>query len=165
LGFLIWLAIPSFVQSFYATSDRLLIIAGQANVALILTASSFGVLTTTPFLTAHWLGPVGVPAAMIASAILFNPIVAVRARQLFAIRTLKLLDRALMTCGAVALAISAVDRSPLSVAGACTVLCLIGLYMIGTAIRQSNAFSPPRAGPAERCDRYPADVDLRKAAS
>lgn len=165
LGFLIWLAIPTFVQSFYATSDRLLIIAGQANVALILTASSFGVLTATPFVTAPWLGPIAVPAAMIASAILFNPIVAVRTRQLFAIRTLKLLDRALMTCGAVALAISAVDRSPLSVAGACTVLCLIGLYMIGTAIRQSNAFSPPMAGPDNRYDRYPAVADLRKAAS
>ena len=54
-----WLAIPSFVQSFYATSDRLLIIAGQANVALILTASSFAVLMTTPFATAPWLGPFG----------------------------------------------------------------------------------------------------------
>ena len=30
---LIWLAIPSFVMSFYATSDRLLIIAGQSSVA------------------------------------------------------------------------------------------------------------------------------------
>ncbi len=36
---LIWLAIPSFIVSFYATSDRLLIIAGQANVALVVTAS------------------------------------------------------------------------------------------------------------------------------
>jgi hypothetical protein len=152
------------VQSFYATSDRLLIIAGQANVALILTASSFGVLTTTPFVTAPWLGPIAVPTAMIASAILFNPIVAVRARQLFAIRTFKLLDRALMVCGAVALAIAAVDPSPLARAGACMVLCLIGLYMIGTAIRQSNAVSPPPAGPA-KYDRYPADADLRNAAS
>lgn len=165
LAFLIWLAIPSFVQSFYATSDRLLIIAGQANVALILTASSFGVLTTTPFVTAPWLGPIAVPAAMIAAAILFNPIVVVRARQLFAIRTIKWLDGALMVCGAVALAIAAADPSPLARAAACTVLCLIGLIMIGTAIRQSNAFAPPKAGPVGRDDRYPADADLRNAAS
>ena len=48
LGFLTLLAIPAFMQSFYATSDRLLIIAGHANVALILTASSFAVLTVSP---------------------------------------------------------------------------------------------------------------------
>src|SRR5205085_3745631 len=84
LCFLTWLAIPTFVQSFYATSDRLLIIAGQANVALILTASSFGVLTTTPFFMAHWLGPIAIPAAMLVSAGLFNSIFAVPARQLFA---------------------------------------------------------------------------------
>ena len=46
---LIWLAIPSFIGAFYATSDRLLVIAGQANVALMVTASSFAVLTTSPF--------------------------------------------------------------------------------------------------------------------
>ena len=63
---LIWLAIPSFVLSFYATSDRLLIIAGQANVALVVTASSFVVLVAGPFATAPWLGPVAIPAAMIS---------------------------------------------------------------------------------------------------
>ena len=88
LGFLTLLAIGAFVSSFYATSDRLLIIAGHANVALTLTASSFAALTITPFVTAPWLGPIAVPAAMIASAILFNPIVAVRVRQLFGIHTL-----------------------------------------------------------------------------
>ena len=62
---LIWLAIPTFVQSFYATSDRLLITAGQANVAVLLTGSSFVVLTTTPFVTAAWLGMLAIPAAMI----------------------------------------------------------------------------------------------------
>ena len=75
-GLLTWLAIPSFVQAFYATSDRLLIIAGQANVALLLTASSFAVLTTTPFATAHWLGPLAIAAAMIFSVLAFSPIVA-----------------------------------------------------------------------------------------
>ena len=142
LVFLTWLAIPTFVQSFYATSDRLLIIAGHANVALILTASSFCVLTTTPFVTAHWLGPISVPAAMIASALLFNSIVAVRTRQFFGIRTIEPLDRALMACGTLALAVSALNPSPFFIASACAVLGLIGLYLIGSAMRQ------PRGAPS-----------------
>ena len=137
LGFLTLLAIPSFVQSFYATSDRLLIIAGHANVALVVTAASFGVLTVTPFLTAPWLGPIAIPAAMITSAILFYPIVAVRVRQLFGICTLELPDLALMGCGAVMLGISAVSGSRLSAIGACAVLGLIGAYTLATALRRS----------------------------
>ncbi|HWP17305.1 MAG TPA: hypothetical protein VNM46_16890, partial [Xanthobacteraceae bacterium] len=139
LGFLTLLAIPSFIQSFYATSDRLLIIAGHANVALVVTASSFGVLTVTPFLTAHWLGPIAIPAALITSAILFYPIIAVRVRQLFGIYTLELSDVALMGCGCVLLGISAASGSRLSAIGTCAVLGLIGLYMLGTALRQSSA--------------------------
>jgi O-antigen/teichoic acid export membrane protein len=139
LGFLTLLAIPSFIQSFYATSDRLLIIAGHANVALVVTASSFGVLTVTPFLTAHWLGPIAIPAALITSAILFYPIIAVRVRQLFGIYTLELSDVALMGCGCVLLGISAASGSRLSAIGTCVVLGLIGLYMLGTALRQSSA--------------------------
>lgn len=139
LGLLTWLAIPVFVASFYATSDRLLIIAGHANVALTLTASSFAVLTLTPFVTAPWLGPIAVPAAMIASAILLNPIVAVRVRQLFGIHTLKLGDLALMTCGAVVLGISAMNGSRIWALGACATLGLIGLYFLAAAIRQSSA--------------------------
>jgi len=138
LGFLTLLAIPAFVSSFYATSDRLLIIAGHANVALTLTASSFALLTITPFVTAPWLGPMAVPAAMIASAIVFNPIVAVRVRQLFGIHTLELSDLALMTCGAAVLAASAFSHSRIWAVGACTVLCLIGLVMLVTAMRQST---------------------------
>jgi O-antigen/teichoic acid export membrane protein len=132
------LAIPAFVSSFYATSDRLLIIAGHANVALTLTASSFAVLTITPFLTAAWLGPAAIPVAMIASAILFNPIVAVRVRRLFGIHTLKLPDLALIASGSAMLAISALTHSRLWAIGACAVLCLIGAYMLGTAIRRSG---------------------------
>ena len=139
LGFLTLLAIGAFVSSFYATSDRLLIIAGHANVALTLTASSFAVLTITPFVTAPWLGPIAVPAAMIASAILFNPIVAVRVRQLFGIQTLALPDLALMVCGSAMLAIAAINGSRLWALGACGVLCLIGVYVLATAIRQSRS--------------------------
>jgi O-antigen/teichoic acid export membrane protein len=145
LGFLTLLAIPSFVYSFYATSDRLLIIAGHANVALTLTASSFAVLTVTPFISAPWLGPIAVPAAMIASAILFNPMVAVRVRQLYGIHTLELSDLALMTCGAVVLGASAFGHSRIWAVGACAVLCLIGLIMLASAMRQSN-LAPRREG-------------------
>jgi len=152
LGFLTLLAIPAFVSSFYATSDRLLIIAGHANVALTLTASSFALLTVTPFLTAPWLGPIAVPAAMIASAILFNPIVAIRVRQLFGIRTVELSDLALMACGFLALAIGAVGGSRLWAAVACGVLGLIGLTMLAMAVRQS------RSAPGS------AVADLRSAA-
>ena len=165
LGFLTLLAIGAFVSSFYATSDRLLIIAGHANVALTLTASSFAVLTITPFVTAPWLGPIAVPAAMIASAILFNPIVAVRVRQLFGIHTLALPDLVLMVCGSAMLAIAAINGSRLWAAGACAVLCLIGVYLLATAIRQSQfGASGARALPVPRKVCYRAGAYLRSAA-
>jgi hypothetical protein len=76
---------------------------------------------------------------MIASAILFNPIIAVRVRQYFGIHTLELPDLALMVCGSGLLGISAIGGSRLSAAGVCAVLGLIGVYKLGTAIRQSSA--------------------------
>jgi O-antigen/teichoic acid export membrane protein len=97
--FIIWLAIPTFIQSFYGTSDRLLIVAGQANVPLIITASSFGVLTIMPFLTESLIGPAAIPAAMIVSALLFNPIVAARVQKLFGISTVDTRDTLLMAGG------------------------------------------------------------------
>ena len=136
---LIWLAIPSFVASFYATSDRLLIIAGQANVALVVTASSFAVLIACPFGLAPWLGPVAIPAAMILSAALFNPIVALRARQLVGVRTFAWRDAALMACGCAALAGAAVAGSYAGVALACGVLGAIGTYYATTALSRSAA--------------------------
>ena len=126
---LIWLAIPTFVQSFYATSDRLLITAGQANVALVLNGSSFMVLTTTPFITAAWLGMLAIPAAMIVSMIVFQPIVAARTRKLFDIRTVGVPDAVMIVCGAFAIAAHAIVHSPLSTAGVCAVLTAIGLYL------------------------------------
>jgi len=44
-----------------------------------------------------------------------------------------------MACGCVLLGISAVSGSRLSAIGTCVVLGLIGLYMLGTALRQSSA--------------------------
>jgi len=63
----------------------------------------------------------------------------VRVRQLFGIYTLELSDVALMGCGCVLLGISAASGSRLSAIGTCVVLGLIGLYMLGTALRQSSA--------------------------
>ncbi len=134
---LIWLAIPSFVASFYATSDRLLIIAGQANVALVVTASSFAVLMTSPFGLAPWLGPVAIPAAMILSVALFNPIVALRARQLVGVRTLAWRDVILIACACMALAAAAITGSYASVMTASALLAAIGAYYVTTALSQS----------------------------
>jgi len=136
---LIWLAIPSLVQSFYATSDRLLIIAGQANVALIFTGASFGMLVASPFATAPWLGPLAIPAAMIFSMVCFNPLIAVRARQLVGVRTIGLSDVALMACGSVALAASAIDPSYVNEAITYGLLAAVGAYYITTAMSLSGA--------------------------
>jgi hypothetical protein len=114
----------------------------------VVTASSFGVLTITPFLSAPWLGPIAIPAALITSAILFYPIIAIRVHRLFGLYTLKLADLALMACGAVLLGLSAISDSRLSAIGTCAVLGLIGVYMLGTALRQSG--SPLRAESAAR---------------
>jgi len=136
---LIWLAIPALVQAFYATSDRLLIIAGQANVALVLTASSFAVLVTSPFVTAPWLGPLAIPAAMIFATLFFNPLVAVRARQLVGVRTIALPDAALMVCGSLALAGWAFGDASVSAVIAYGVLTVIGAYYVTTATSRSAA--------------------------
>lgn len=139
--FLIWLAIPSFLAAFYATSDRLLVIAGQANVALVVTASSFLMLTTTPFGLAPWLGPVAIPAAMILSVILFNPIVAIRARRLIGVRTLAWRDAILMACGSTALATAAIAGSYASVVIVSALLGAIGAYYVMTALSRSTGES------------------------
>jgi O-antigen/teichoic acid export membrane protein len=136
---LIWLAIPAFVFSFYATSDRLLVIAGQANVALLLTASSFFVLVTTPFLTAPWLGLPAVPAAMIFSSLVFSPLVAARVQQMLGIRTIRPLDAAAMAAGCLALAAYAIRGPVLAEILACGLLGAIGIYYAISAMQRTNA--------------------------
>jgi O-antigen/teichoic acid export membrane protein len=150
---LIWLAIPCFVQSFYATSDRLLIIAGQANAPLVVTAASFVVLIASPFATAAWFGPASIPVAMTISVVLFSPLIAVRVRQLAGLATIATWDGALMACGCIALAASAIAVSYASAAIACGVLAVIGGYY-GIA-----ALSRPAA------DDYDNSLVLRPAAS
>jgi hypothetical protein len=126
-------------QSFYAASDRLLIIAGQANVALIFTAASFAMLVVSPFATAAWLGPLAIPAAMIFSMVCFNPLIAVRARRLVGVRTIALSDAALMACGSLALAASAIVPSFINAAITYGLLGVIGVYYIMTATARSAA--------------------------
>lgn len=136
---LIWLAIPTFVQSFYATSDRLLISAGQANVAVVLTGSSFLVLTVTPFITAAFLGILAIPAAMIFASVVFQPIVAARVHTLFGFRTIGWIDSAMIGSGAIAIAAHAMLRTPASTAAACTVLVAIGLVTMIPVMKRSRA--------------------------
>jgi O-antigen/teichoic acid export membrane protein len=146
--FLILLAIPTFVQSFYETSDRLLIMAGQANIPLLLTASSFFVLTTTPFMTASWLGMAAIPAAMIVSTLLFNPMAAIRARKLFGVQTVRLGDVILLVAGSAMLAAYALLGSMPARLAACGLLAGIGLFALRAAVRASSAISAQeRASP------------------
>ena len=143
--FLVWLAIPTFVQSFYDTSDRLLIMAGQANVALMLTASSFGVPVTAPFVTAPWIGPAAIPAAMIFSALAFNPIAAARVWSLFTIRTIHLRDAALIAIGVIALGAYALAGSSLVAVATCSALAMIGLHYAVSALSGSRSEIIPSA--------------------
>jgi O-antigen/teichoic acid export membrane protein len=137
--FIILLAIPVFVQSFYGASDRLLIIAGQANIPLVMTASTFFLLTTMPFVTAPWLGLTSIPAAMIVAMLLFNPIVAVRVHQLFAIRTIHTPDVISIAAGTVALGWYAMEGSLVSELIACAIVLAIGLSFVASAISLSRA--------------------------
>jgi O-antigen/teichoic acid export membrane protein len=98
--FLVWLAIPTFLQSFYETADRLLIIAGQANIPLMLTAASFLVLAVVPFLAAPLIGVAAIPAAMIVSALALYPIPAARVQKLFSVTTIGWRDTFLIAGGA-----------------------------------------------------------------
>jgi len=141
---LIWLAIPTFIQSFYMTSDRLLTIGGQANVALAVTGLSFLTLVTMPVAGSAAIGPLAIPAAMIVSAILFQPFVATKARKLFDIRTVGFADLAAMLCGSLAIAGHALVRSPLSAVAACATLAALALvYMVPAVMRVRTRADAP----------------------
>jgi O-antigen/teichoic acid export membrane protein len=136
---MVLLAIPAFIQSFYATSDRLLIIAGHANVALLVTALSFALLAATPFATAPWFGSAAIPVAMILSVLVVGPIVVVRARQLVNIRSVAWRDIAFMACGIGALAGAAAAGTYASAVLACGLIGVIGVYYAMTATARSAA--------------------------
>lgn len=136
---LIWLAIPTFVQAYYATADRLLISAGVANIAVLMNGLSFLILTTAPFVVAPWLGILSIPAAMIVSTILLQPIVLARTRQMFAIRTIGIPEIAMMVCGSLAIAADALLDTPISAATAFTVLGAFGLAQVIPTMRHAPA--------------------------
>jgi O-antigen/teichoic acid export membrane protein len=136
--FLAWLAIPTFVQSFYDASDRLLIIAGQANVPLAATAASFVTLAVTPFFLAPVIGPTAIPAAMIASKLLFNPLVAARVKAVFSLTTIHILDIAMMAAGVFALAAYAMSGTVAAGAASAIALATIALYCCASAIRPTG---------------------------
>jgi O-antigen/teichoic acid export membrane protein len=137
--FLVWLAIPTFIQSFYETSDRLLIIAGQANVPLLLTASSFAVLVVTPFMTASLIGPTAIAAAMVVSSLLFNPMAAARVRSIFGFRTIEFRDMLMMGVGIAALAAYAITGAVAAGIAGVAVLAAIALYCCVSAVRRVGA--------------------------
>jgi O-antigen/teichoic acid export membrane protein len=129
---MVLLAIPAIVQAFYATSDRLLIIAGHANVALLVTALSFALLASTPFATVPWLGAAAIPAAMMLAAAMVGPIVIIRTWQLVQIRSIAWRDAACMASACVALASAARADTNANVVLACGVLGVIAAYYIVT---------------------------------
>ena len=131
---LAWLAIPAFVGAFYAASDRLLTIAGQASITLLFNGLSFLVLVTMPFAAAPFVGVISIPAAMILSALTFNLIIAARTRAMFAIRTIGWRDAVLIAVGTVALADYAIAKSPFAEAMTCGILACIGLYFAASAM-------------------------------
>jgi O-antigen/teichoic acid export membrane protein len=135
--FMVWLAIPTFIHSFYETADRLLIISGQANIPLVLTASSFGILVATPFVTASLLGPAAIPAAMTVAMLLLNPVAAARVRTMFAIRTIHIPDMVMMATGIVALAAYAITGTRLAGVASIAILAVIALYCCVSAIRRT----------------------------
>jgi O-antigen/teichoic acid export membrane protein len=137
-AFLVWLAIPTFIQSFYEAADRLLIIAGQANVPLAITASSFCVLVVTPFLTAPLLGPTAIAAAMAVASFLFYPVAAVRVRRMFGLTTIHPLDMLMMVAGIAALAAYAASGAAIAGAASVAVLAAIALYCCASAIRRTG---------------------------
>ena len=136
--FLVWLAIPTFIHSFYDAPDRLLTIAGQANVPLVLTASSFGVLVTVPFITAPFIGPTAIAAAMVVSAFVFNPVVAARVKLRFGLRTIHAQEMVMMGAGITALASYAMTGSALAGVTTVAVLAAIALYCCVSAIRRTG---------------------------
>ena len=137
--FLAWLAIPTFVQSFYDASDRLLIIAGQANIPLAATAASFVVLGVTPFLFAPLVGPTAIPAAMIVSKLLFNPLVAARVKAVFGLTTIHVRDVVMMAAGILALAAYAFTGAMAAGVASIVALAAIALYCCASAIRRTSA--------------------------
>jgi hypothetical protein len=136
LNLVVWLAIPAFVQSFYTTSDRLLVISGNAIVALVLTSSSFLTLIMLPIATAHRFGLTSIPLAMLLATVVLQPIVAVRVKAMFGIRTIGPVEVAAIILGGAALAVCGLKYTPLTAAIGCCAISAVAMYYIATAAKQ-----------------------------
>lgn len=136
LSLVVWLAIPAFVQSFYSTSDRLLVISGNANVSLILTTSSLLTLILVPLAATDRFGLVSIPLAMLLATVVFQPIVAARVKAVFDIRTIGPVEVAAIILGCGALAVYALKCTLLTAAIGCCAISAIAIYYIATAVKQ-----------------------------
>jgi O-antigen/teichoic acid export membrane protein len=137
--FVAWLAIPTFAQSFYATSDRLLIISGQANVALLITVSTFAVLVVTPFVTAPLIGPTAIPIAMAAASILLYPLAAARVHSIFDLTTIHVGDILMMGLGIGALGCYAMTGLPILGFASVAILSAIACYYCVAVVQRSGS--------------------------
>ncbi|MBR1155805.1 lipopolysaccharide biosynthesis protein [Bradyrhizobium sp. JYMT SZCCT0428] len=135
-SFLVWLAIHSFMHSFFATSDRLLLIAGQANVSLRTTASTFGALVTAPFVIAPLLGPTAIPITMALACALLYPLAA-RVKTLFDVRTFEPRDLLVIGAGITVLVSYAITGAVMWGIASVTGLSAIALYYCLSAIRRT----------------------------
>jgi O-antigen/teichoic acid export membrane protein len=138
-SFLVWLAIPPFVQSFYETSDRLLIIAGEANVPLAITATTFAMLVASPFVTAPLLGPTAIAVAMVVATLLLYPLAAARVHAVFDLRTIHPADMLVMGAGVAALLSYAITGVATAGIASISVLSAIGLYCGVSGIRRTES--------------------------
>jgi O-antigen/teichoic acid export membrane protein len=137
-SFLVWLAIPPFVQSFYETSDRLLIIAGDANVPLAISASTFAMLVASPFLTAPLLGPTAIAVAMVVATLLLYPLAAARVRAVFDLRTIHSSDMLVMGAGVAALVSYAITGAATAGVASMGVLSAVALYSCVSGFRRTE---------------------------
>jgi O-antigen/teichoic acid export membrane protein len=134
-AFVVWLAITPFVQSFYATSDRLLIAAGQANAPLAITVSTFSIVVITPFVTAPFIGPTAIPVAMAVAYFLMYPLAAARVRAIFNLRTIYNGEILMMIFGVGALISYAITGATALGIVSIAILFAIGLYCCVSAIQ------------------------------
>jgi O-antigen/teichoic acid export membrane protein len=141
---LIWLAVPTFISCFYITSDRLLTVAGKANIILLFNGLSCAALIAVPYLVSPWLGITSIPAAMTVSVVVFNLIVVAQVQKTFAIKTIHQLDVALMTCGTLALAGYAFNDTPMQRLATCTVLVAIGAYYAFSGLKRREGVEVAR---------------------
>jgi hypothetical protein len=97
------------------------------------------VLGIAPFLLARLIGPTAIPAAMIASKLLFNPLVAARVKAIFALTTIRVRDIVMMAAGILALAAYALTGAMAAGIVSVAALAAIALYCCASAIRRTGS--------------------------